>query len=86
MEKELRKELGAPRSTHLQCSNGTGNCLSVPVESTLYPNGVEAKSACDRLSSLSYEARLDKRQGAAHQHDPKAAGLSLGMATKGTLV
>lgn len=52
----------------------------------LYPNRIEAKSACGRSSNLSCEARPDKRQGAVHQYDPKAAGLSLGMATREILV
>jgi len=36
-------------------------CKGVSVETVLYPNGMEVKSACDRQSSLWCEARLEKR-------------------------
>ena len=56
------------------------------VETISYPDEIEVKSACSRSSSLLCEARPEKRQGAVHQYDPKAADLSLGMATKETFV
>lgn len=58
----------------------------VSVETISYPSEIEVKSACSRSSSLLCEARPDKRSGAVHQHDPKTADLSLGMATRETFV